>query len=247
MSTVPATHQAQDSADQPDTYSLTGANMPLHRDDSLDVLRAMGIRIFRLKAMFSDFSPSSDYPVDKRLTAPEFWTYNPLTSKEVGIGVPNGAATSRTSCRVSGFFVARIAQFWQSGRGSRKARRCSIGTPTPFRAASHWRGMAVTKPLLEHHMAETTTCAEEIKRLRLAITDIDSLSQSGFSDISAIAKMALLWLEHPDKAKHTDVISQALKLIWYRADDSENSINCEAEQVGCNWAPRTQTAQGATA
>jgi hypothetical protein len=65
----------------------------------------MGIRNIRLIAMFTDFSTSSDSSVDKRLTAPEFWTYNPLTSKEVGFGSPLEFAAKSRNCTVCGFFI----------------------------------------------------------------------------------------------------------------------------------------------
>lgn len=76
-------------------------------------------------AMFTDFSTSSDSSVDKCLTAPEFWTYNPLTSKEVGLGRPVVRRNSRAHSLVSGFFyipscAGHGSQFWRAVRDTRE-------------------------------------------------------------------------------------------------------------------------------
>ena len=86
-------------------------------------------------------------------------------------------------------------------------------------------------------MAQSFSAAHtpEVKRLRDAITGIDAISQGGFTDIATVAQMALLWLESPNKATHMDVVIQALKLIWCRAEDAEDDINRVAEDVGCNF------------
>jgi hypothetical protein len=72
-------------------------------------------------------------------------------------------------------------------------------------------------------------------QLQAAITDMDNLAQCGFSEISAIAKLALAALETPDGHKFHENIALALQAIWGRANDAENCINYRAEQVGCNW------------
>lgn len=86
-------------------------------------------------------------------------------------------------------------------------------------------------------MAQTfpATPAPDVKRLRGVITDMGAISQGGFTDIATVAQMALLWLDSPNKAAHMEVVAQALKLIWCRAEDAENSINAVAEDVGCNF------------
>lgn len=73
-------------------------------------------------------------------------------------------------------------------------------------------------------------------QLQAAITDIDSMSQCGFSEISAIAKLALATLETPDGYRFHENIALALRAIWGKADDIENCINYRAEQVGCNYS-----------
>lgn len=72
--------------------------------------------------------------------------------------------------------------------------------------------------------------------LQAAITDMDSFSQSGFSEISAIAKLALAALETPDGYRFHENIALALRAIWGKADDIENCINCRAEEAGCNYS-----------
>lgn len=83
--------------------------------------------------------------------------------------------------------------------------------------------------------ATTESTTSEVQKLRNAIELMDSLSQSGFSEIAAIAKLALKSLETPDGYRHLDNIVHALKAIWGKADDIQNCINGEAEEVGCNY------------
>ena len=80
----------------------------------------------------------------------------------------------------------------------------------------------------------------EVQNLRNAVEFMDCLSQSGFSEISSIAKLALSRLETPDGYRHLDNIANALKAIWGKADDIQNCINSEAEQVGCNYVDDAQ-------
>lgn len=75
----------------------------------------------------------------------------------------------------------------------------------------------------------------DIEKLRAAVTDMDCLSQGGFSEIAAIAKLALASLEHPDGYLHSENIAHALRAIWVKADEVENCINYNAEEVGCNY------------
>lgn len=79
------------------------------------------------------------------------------------------------------------------------------------------------------------TTFDDITRLKAAITDMDCLAQSGFSEISAIAKLALAALETPDGYTNLEIIAQALRAIWVKADDIENCVNFAAGQVGCNY------------
>jgi hypothetical protein len=71
--------------------------------------------------------------------------------------------------------------------------------------------------------------------LQSAISDIDCLAQTGFSEISAIAKLALASMEVPDSYRNPETIAQALRIIVGKAGDSEASISREAEDVGCNY------------
>jgi len=75
----------------------------------------------------------------------------------------------------------------------------------------------------------------EAQKLRGVIEFMDCLSQGGLSEISSIAKLALSRLETPDGYDHLDDIANALAAIWGKADETQNCINAEAEQVGCNY------------
>ncbi len=72
-----------------------------------------------------------------------------------------------------------------------------------------------------------------IADLRATIRDIDALSQEGFSQISAIASLALLAMKD-DPARNAVDVEHALRVICGKANDIEDCINAEAERVGCN-------------
>ena len=76
--------------------------------------------------------------------------------------------------------------------------------------------------------------------LRDTVNDIDGYAQAGFGQISAVAKLALLSMELPDSHRNLEGIAQALQVIWGLALDMQNTINCAAEKVGCNYVDKPQ-------
>ncbi len=79
-----------------------------------------------------------------------------------------------------------------------------------------------------------TSVPTSIEDLLDTIRTMDSLSQEGFSQIAAIASLALLAMK---TAAPNDVenVAQALRAIRGKAQDIQNCINYEAEQVGGNY------------
>lgn len=76
---------------------------------------------------------------------------------------------------------------------------------------------------------------EEITNLQIAITDMDCFSQEGFSKIATIARLTIKALESGACVNPMDDVINVLRVIWSKADDVQNLINCEAEDVGCNY------------
>lgn len=78
---------------------------------------------------------------------------------------------------------------------------------------------------------------EEVSRdrtyLRETINEIDSYSQTGFGDIAAIAKLALLSMEKPMTVIDIERIATVLEFIWDRAGSMEDLIRTSAELAGC--------------
>jgi len=72
--------------------------------------------------------------------------------------------------------------------------------------------------------------------LKQVITSIDSFSQQGFSEIAAIARLAISASESTQQTPTvpSDIIS-ILHLIQGISSDIQNSINYEAETVDCNF------------
>jgi hypothetical protein len=73
-----------------------------------------------------------------------------------------------------------------------------------------------------------------IEQLRDAVTEMDSMSQTAFTEIATFAKLAVGLLETPHAYKDPEALACLLQAIWNRAQDAENCINCMAEGVGCN-------------
>lgn len=71
------------------------------------------------------------------------------------------------------------------------------------------------------------------QKLRDAVELMDSFSQGGFEEISAIATLALIALETPAGHQNIESIARALMAIKSKAQDIQNIINCEAGNVGC--------------
>lgn len=99
-------------------------------------------------------------------------------------------------------------------------------------------------------MATPTT-----NQLREAITEIDSMSQGAFSEIAALAKLALASLETPAAYDDPEGMVYVLSAIREKAKATENLINCAAEDVGCNykdeamyrrWAAQSKASKTAT-
>lgn len=88
-------------------------------------------------------------------------------------------------------------------------------------------------------MAETTLNqskkSTDVDKLQETIEFMDSLAQQGFSEIAAIARLALSSLQTPDGYLHIENTVQALQVIVSKAMDIDNCVNCSAEDVGCNY------------
>lgn len=87
--------------------------------------------------------------------------------------------------------------------------------------------------------AKTAVAAEpcqsvSIQTLKDSVEFMDCLSQTGFTRVGTIARLALLAMETPEGARDLDSIADALQAIWEAASDMKDSINAEAESVGCN-------------
>jgi hypothetical protein len=78
------------------------------------------------------------------------------------------------------------------------------------------------------------TNARSAEDLLNTIQTMDALSQEGFSQIAAIASLALLAMETAAPNDVANVV-QALRAISGKAHDIENCINYEAEMVGGNY------------
>lgn len=77
--------------------------------------------------------------------------------------------------------------------------------------------------------------ADAAEGLRETVLLMDELSQDGFGRIKGLANLALLSLETPEGHRHTRDLAEALKAIGVIAEDTQASINSEAEAVGCNY------------
>lgn len=82
--------------------------------------------------------------------------------------------------------------------------------------------------------AGQAAASSEVTDLRRVINELDGYSLNGFGQIEAIAKLTLLAMEVPAAHRFPDVFASALEVIRDLAMDVSNTINAEAEAVGCN-------------
>ena len=87
------------------------------------------------------------------------------------------------------------------------------------------------------HQSQPAACHHhtliEPQRLAATIEYIDCLADEGLSEISSLARLALISLETPDGYRNFNDIANALISIWSKADLTRDHIKCEAEQLGC--------------
>ncbi|MGG5950923.1 hypothetical protein ACQSDJ_24125 [Salmonella enterica] len=67
-----------------------------------------------------------------------------------------------------------------------------------------------------------------------AVKDISIISYSAISEIHSIGKLLLLWVGNTDAYIDPVIISRALDSIVYIAHDALESVEQEAESVGCD-------------
>ena len=72
-----------------------------------------------------------------------------------------------------------------------------------------------------------------IRDLRHAVELMDCLSQEGFGQIAAIARCAEVYLGHGPEALQRETVATVLRAICGKADDIQNCINVQADEVGC--------------
>lgn len=95
---------------------------------------------------------------------------------------------------------------------------------------------ATLPPAAPDFSEERADVQKELEKLRNKIRELDCLSQSAFSQIAALAKLALKSLEVPDPHGHNlESLARAFEMIWTTAETTENNINGEAEEVGCHF------------
>ncbi len=75
----------------------------------------------------------------------------------------------------------------------------------------------------------------ELETLQSTITTMDCHSQNGFSEIATLASIALNLMETEQAYLSPETIAQLLTTIRDKAVETENIINVEAEEVGCNY------------
>lgn len=75
--------------------------------------------------------------------------------------------------------------------------------------------------------------SSDLNKLRAAVTDMDTLSQTAFNQIAAISTLLLSWLETPRGQVDSEVTAEALNCIAYLAQSTCENIGQEADGVGC--------------
>ena len=74
-----------------------------------------------------------------------------------------------------------------------------------------------------------------VATLQSTIRTIDTISQSGLSEIYTLAEMALKLMETEHAYTHPETIAKALESIRVKAMSTEDQIFSEAQDVGCEF------------
>ena len=80
-----------------------------------------------------------------------------------------------------------------------------------------------------------TTSSKEVRELRIAVNSMDCAAHQAFSEIAAIAKLALHSLKTPDGGVSKRDMMHALRAIWNRADGASLDLSGMAFDVGCEY------------
>lgn len=75
----------------------------------------------------------------------------------------------------------------------------------------------------------------DINLLTAAVKDIAIISCSALSEINAIVKLLLFWLETQESYKDPEIISRAIDSIVYIALEALESVEGEAKLAGCEY------------
>lgn len=82
--------------------------------------------------------------------------------------------------------------------------------------------------------------ATDLRRLLVAINDLDCMAQTGMSRVASIARLALLAMEAPEAYRGENLLADALSTIVSIADNAMYDINARAEEFDCNYVDRTE-------
>jgi len=72
----------------------------------------------------------------------------------------------------------------------------------------------------------------ELQKLQSAVLDMDCLANNSLQQISAVARLALAFMERPDAYRFPENIWNALENILAIATQTRDCIGSEAENVG---------------
>lgn len=93
------------------------------------------------------------------------------------------------------------------------------------------------------HAPSTAARGSDLIPLTHSIDFMDALSQEGFGEIAALARLALCRLETPEGSDHIDDVAVALRHILDKSADIREAIHEEAERLGCGHDPAVSVSE----
>lgn len=73
------------------------------------------------------------------------------------------------------------------------------------------------------------------QKLSSALQEVDRFVQQGCAEVSALAQLALAWLENPDAYRQLELVARALETIRNSADSLAEYAGSEARAVNCGF------------
>lgn len=108
-------------------------------------------------------------------------------------------------------------------------------TATPVKRATAARAANSLPPARfddERLAVNVAQLQERVDALEMALKNVDSMANGALDRITSIAKLTLHFMKSPDKARHINVVADALEQICWTAEQAQSCQEGEVRDAG---------------